>query len=258
MSRYDGAGLVESGVNRRVGSHLAWDGVFNARDLGGIRTAGGIVRRGAVVRSDALDALTARGWRAVLDHGIRTVIDLRHDDERAADVPARPSAIATLTMPVGTFPREDAATWDAFRDGWQLGTPLVYVAHVERFPKVTAAVIRAIADAPPGGVVVHCAAGRDRTGLVTMLLLSLLAANEDDMTADYLASRERLRAMAAHKKMGDAGTKIDRFLEGKGTTLDAAFRDAARAVDMDAWAREGGLDAPTIAKLQTRLLAAGQ
>lgn len=236
-----------------MNSHLAWDGSFNTRDLGGIRARGGTVRRGAVVRSDALDELTEAGWQAVLDHGVRTVIDLRNDDERAAEVPLRPRAITTLTMPVDVI--TDATFWDPFRDGWQFGTPLFYGPHVRRFPSVTAGVIRAIADAPPGGVVIHCAVGRDRTGLVTLLLLSLLEADEDDMVADYLASRERLRAMAIHRKIGDAGVKIDRFLEGKGTTLEAVFREAARAVDAKTWAREGGLDDETVGRLAARLLA---
>ena len=65
-----------------VDRHLDWDGCFNVRDLGGLRTADGRrTRRGAAVRVDGLNRLTATGWAALWAHGVRTVIDLRNDDE---------------------------------------------------------------------------------------------------------------------------------------------------------------------------------
>ena len=61
---------------------LAWDGCFNVRDLGGLETAsGGRTRRGVVVRADNVRRLTAAGWQAALDHGVRRVVDLRFEDE---------------------------------------------------------------------------------------------------------------------------------------------------------------------------------
>src|SRR6185436_14450338 len=63
---------------------LDWDGCVNARDLGGLPTVdGGITRRGVLVRSEAVERLSADGWRALRDHGVRTIIDLREDDERS-------------------------------------------------------------------------------------------------------------------------------------------------------------------------------
>ena len=61
--------------------------------------------------------------------------------------------------------------------------------------------------------------------------------------------------MAAHHKMGDAGVKIDKYLAGKGTTLERVFRDAVRDVDHAAWRRDGVLDDATIARLRQRLVA---
>src|SRR5688500_13118153 len=77
--------------------HLDWEGCFNVRDLGGLPTRDGrVTRRGAVVRADALDGLTAAGWAALVDHGVRTVVDLRNDDERGADAAARPPGLHTV------------------------------------------------------------------------------------------------------------------------------------------------------------------
>src|SRR4029079_12306211 len=62
---------------------LDWEGSFNARDLGGLRTTDGrLTRTGAVVRSAHLDRLSASGWQALHDHGIRTILDLRDENER--------------------------------------------------------------------------------------------------------------------------------------------------------------------------------
>jgi hypothetical protein len=66
--------------------HLDWDGCFNVRDLGGLPTAGDhVTRRGAPVRADSLAGLSAAGWDALRAHGVRTVVDLRNDDEVACD-----------------------------------------------------------------------------------------------------------------------------------------------------------------------------
>ena len=67
---------------------LVWDGCLNVRELGGLPTQdGGETRLGAVVRADSVRLLSDEGWRALIDHGIRTVIDLRGDHERAEDPP---------------------------------------------------------------------------------------------------------------------------------------------------------------------------
>ena len=80
------------------------------RDLGGLRTRdGGEVRRGAIVRADALDRLRADGWAALEAHGVRTVIDLRNDDELGTDVAPRPAGITTLHLPLDGV--EDTEFW---------------------------------------------------------------------------------------------------------------------------------------------------
>ena len=79
--------------------HLDWEGCFNVRDLGGLRTAfssgGRLTRRRCVVRSDAIGRLTAAGRSALHDYGVRTVVDLRNDGEGPDDVASRPAGLAT-------------------------------------------------------------------------------------------------------------------------------------------------------------------
>ena len=71
-------------------------------------------------------------------------------------------------------------------------TKAVYLDFLERFGPNFAAAIRAIADAPPGGVVVHCQGGKDRTGLVVALLLSLAGVSREEIAADYALSERNL------------------------------------------------------------------
>ncbi len=69
----------------------------------------------------------------------------------------------------------------------------VYLVFLEHFAPNVAAAVRAVANAPEGGVVIHCAGGKDRTGLVTAFLLHLAGVGTDEIAKDYALSEERLR-----------------------------------------------------------------
>ena len=69
----------------------------------------------------------------------------------------------------------------------------VYLLFLEHFKANVATAIRAVVNAPEGGVVVHCMGGKDRTGLVTALLLELAGVDDQEIAADYALSEERLR-----------------------------------------------------------------
>ena len=150
---------------------LDWAACGNVRDLGGLPAAdGGRIRRGALVRADSLARLDADGWAALEAHGVRTVIDLRNDDEVGDDDAPRPASITTVRFPLDGM--EDTAFWDQWMHRPEFGTPHYYGPWLERFPDRAGRVLEAIARAEPGGVAYHCVGGRDRTGLVTMLLLT--------------------------------------------------------------------------------------
>lgn len=233
--------------------HLDWDGCFNVRDLGGLGTLDGRETRWRrVVRADALDGLTAAGWAALSAHGIRTVIDLRNDDELGADAAPRPAPVKTMRMPLDAS--EDREFWSAWDSGPQFGTPLYYRRHLERFPERSAAVVAAIARAEPGGVVFHCGGGRDRAGQVTMLLLALVGVAPEVIAADYALSGERLPARYAARGEEDQGPLLAGFLAQRGTT--AADLVIATLADLDVEARllAAGLTSDDLAGLRRRLL----
>jgi len=186
------------------GRVLTWAGCHNVRDLGGLPVGGGrSVRWGATVRADGVDRLTARGWDALVAHGVRTVIDLRNDEELRPDRAPRPGALETVRVPLDGI--EDREFWDVWSAGPTFGTPLYYGPFLERFPERAARVVEAIARARPGGAVYHCSRGRDRTGLVTLALLALLGAEPAAVAADYELSASGVRALSADLGEPDQG-----------------------------------------------------
>jgi len=161
---------------------LAWGNLHNARDLGGLPTARGETISGRFFRTPRLDALDAAGWSDLRAAGVRTIVDLRNDDE-----------IEPLELPSGivrrNHPIEDQ-NHRHFMDRWGrlLNSPIYYSDNLRYWPQRIVAVFRSFAEAPPGGIVFHCAAGRDRTGLVSALLLQLAGVDDDAIVADYLLS----------------------------------------------------------------------
>ncbi len=239
--------------------NLNWEGCFNARDLGGLRTADGReIRRGAVVRSDDLERLTAEGWSALWAHGVRTIIDLRGDHERPlteAGIPAdhapRPADLVTLSMPLEDY--TDTAFWQQWRDTNLWCTPLYYRAFFERYPRRCAEIVGAIAHARPGGILYHCGVGRDRTGIITLLLLSFLGVAPDDILADHELSADRLHARFAALSEEDHAPIIEKLLARESTTMRAVILSTLASLDAAACLRSGGLSDADLAALRARL-----
>jgi hypothetical protein len=234
--------------------HLDWEGCFNARDLGGLRTTDGASTRwGAAVRADALAGLTASGWAALVAHGVRTVVDLRNDDELGDDAASRPGEVTTIHAPLDG--KEDREFWDAWDCGPQFGTPLYYLPHLERMPERSVAALTAIARAGAGGVAFHCGAGRDRAGLVAMLLLALAGVSAHDIAADYALSAPRLGARYAALGEVDEGPLLDAFLAERGTTGEALVVELLGGLDVEGLLRDAGLAADDLDALRRRLVA---
>jgi protein-tyrosine phosphatase len=227
---------VDMAVNRR----LTWEGCINVRDLGGLSTCDGRVTRwGAVVRSDNPSKLTAAGWSALYAHGIRTIISLRTDGqiEDVPDTAPRPSDLTTIQVAV-----EDLAD-AAFVQQWVVsdlwGTPLYYRDALRRWPDRHVAAIAAVARARPGGVLIHCGRGHDRTGIIAMLLLALVGVSPDDIVADYELSLDPRR---------------EELVAREHTSVRDAILATLAWLDIDTYLREGGLSQDDLAAVRTRLL----
>ncbi|GAA5181209.1 hypothetical protein GCM10023322_15290 [Rugosimonospora acidiphila] len=163
---------------------LAWPGLRNARDLGGLSTVDcGRVRHGAVVRADSPHALTTDGIVALRAYGITRIIDLRSADEARM----RPNVLADDPMyrliPF-TDPDDDPA--DELSD--LAGIDELYRCRIAGDARRVVTAVAAVADAPSGAVLVHCQAGQDRTGMLVALLLRVAGVTDDVIAEDYAYS----------------------------------------------------------------------
>jgi protein-tyrosine phosphatase len=195
---------------------LSWEGCVNVRDLGGL----GRVQPGVVVRMEAPTRLTEAGWAAAWAYGVRTVIDLRNHGERPPDEVTRPAGITTVAAPL-----EPAGT--PFYDRWtkidNFGTPLHYPALLTEHPELMVNTLRAIIDAKPGCVVFHCIGGKDRAGLLALMLLVVAGATPEEIIADYLLTYERLRQVFEDLGHGDQLAAVTKFLAARDTTIEASL-----------------------------------
>jgi protein-tyrosine phosphatase len=240
---------------------LTWDGLLNVRDLGGHRTEdGGETRYGAVVRADSLHQLTEDGWQSVVDYGIRTVIDLRMDEEREGDPPAgAPIDLLHISLfddDRAVFEEIDAAA-EAAPDAAS-ATREVYLLFLEHFKANVATAIRAIANAPEGGVVVHCMGGKDRTGLVTALVLALAGVDDEQIAADYALSEERLRPRHelwfAEAETEAERKRLERIAQTPAASIVGVLHELERRYgSVEGYLRTAGVSDDDLARARARL-----
>lgn len=217
---------------------LNWDGCINARDLGGLVTLDGQVTRwGAVARSDHPAKLTTAGWSALYEHGIRTIIRLATDGtpEEIPDTAPRPADLVTIRCAIEDLADDEFVQQWVNTDLWC--TPLYYSDALKRWPERHIAVIKAIAHARPGGVLIHCKRGNDRTGIVTLLLLALLGVAPEDIAADYECSPDADR---------------DLLLAQRQTTSRATILAVLAQLDIEQYLQ--GLSQDDLTALRARLL----
>ncbi len=227
-------------------------------------------------RADNLQSLSRRDVRVLVDElGLETVLDLRTDVEVALEGPGPLSAEPGIRIEHRSlypdsggntdFDIETVRPWQHAHDDMLADEPPVlraYVSYLRRRPDSIVGSLRAIARAD-GSVLVHCAAGKDRTGVVVALALDAAAIPRAEIVADYMASRDRIEAIMArllssptyraeleghdpHRHAPAAGT-MERFFE----IVDERFGGT------DAWLRANGFEPADLDRLRRRLSASG-
>jgi protein tyrosine/serine phosphatase len=187
------------------------EGAVNVRDLGGLEVAGG--RRTAprvLLRSDNLQGLTARDvGRLVDEHGVRVVVDLRTHTEVEREGPGPLASDGRVDIRHRSLYPEAGNRTDVAADGvlpWQdrpldgdpadSATVRAYLGYLRDRPDSIVAALRDVAEAG-GAAVVHCAAGKDRTGVVCALALAAVGVPRDAILADYVATADRIGPILA-------------------------------------------------------------
>jgi protein-tyrosine phosphatase len=203
--------------------HIALPGTFNLRDLGGYPAGGGTIRWRTLLRSDGLHRLDDTGRAALAGLNLRTVIDLRtHEEAELAPsalggaLSARRSHMPVLnTADFNSMPPELSAVYRFMVD--------------ERGPRLAAAIGRlCVPGALPG--LIHCSAGKDRTGLLVALILASIGVGDDVIAADYALSRTYLLAEPT------AAVRQVRASTGLGQRLDLQLMGSPPEIILDALA----------------------
>lgn len=160
--------------------HLQLPGTYNLRDIGGYATADGRVTRWrTLMRGDSLHRLTDEGQATLIKAGLRTVVDLRRDSElaRAPNVFAASANVRYLNVPLLDDPPDASAALPTLAG--------IYARILEEAHAQIRAIFAALAEPEAFPALVHCTAGKDRTGIVVALLLGNSGVATATIAADY-------------------------------------------------------------------------
>ncbi len=232
--------------------HLQWPNCLNVRDLGGLPTSGGRqIAGGALIRSDNLNRLTEAGVNAVRKASVRRIIDVRTPQE----CEAYPSPFASDPLYRNLPLSRPGDIYDP-----TLSIDQDYIVMLDRNPDLLAAAVGAIADAPAGGVVVHCHWGKDRAGNVVALALSLAGVDAESVAADYAVLGDRMRDHVAEQlALIDDPTERNQLAElftARPETMLAVLKHLNdRYGGVEQYLRYGGLSDNQVNALRGRLVS---
>ncbi|GAA4370908.1 tyrosine-protein phosphatase [Agromyces bauzanensis] len=161
-------------------------GTYNFRDVGGLPAVGGRVREGVLFRSDGLHRLGNEGRAQLRRLGVGRVIDLRDENEAAV----MPDDLDGLDVEVLRLPVFEGS--GASQGARGISLDALYHRIVTQHTSVVVGALREIAGASERSVVVHCTAGKDRTGVVVALALSAVGVHRDAVIEDYARTEANL------------------------------------------------------------------
>ncbi len=217
------------------GLRIDLEGALNLRDLGGWPTLDGrSIRRGVAYRCDRLSQLTARDHETLSQLGIVTVIDFRHQAEVTEDPSLLwPSVRQHVEIPMaGKLAQEKTflerafdGELDGIDDDWVFET---YVDMLRDHSDGFATAIRHVVDDAPS--LFHCTAGKDRTGLMAMLLLSVAGVDRELILEDFELSntyRAEPRMAALAPIFAERGLNVEDFRPALGAPRPAMVKTLA-------------------------------
>ena len=194
------------------------EGTLNFRDLGGYPASSGVTRWGLVYRSDKLSALSDADLEHLAGLGLRTVCDFRYDRELDEDPSRLPVGATVVRLAVGSAPGDNPRNLeDMIRAGeitqvTAQSMAVGYLAMLENQAALFGDLIRIVADAEQHPVVIHCTAGKDRTGLGAALILGAAGVADDVIIEDY-ALTDQYRSQ---HRLAEIGPRI----EAQGLKMD--------------------------------------
>jgi protein tyrosine/serine phosphatase len=245
---------------------LPLEGAYNARDLGGLPLGNGrFTRQGVLLRTDTLQELTDADVKWLAELPLRTEVDLRtrYETEREGRGPLDGTDVAYLNFSFiseqAIAPRDENGEI-IVRDRLERQRVDHYLDYLRDAPDQVAGALAALAEPGATPAIFHCAAGKDRTGVLACLLLTLAGVERDAIIADYALSSERVPRIAERlRRLGTYGKGLDDVPDERLRSDPETMRDLLAAIDdnfggVRQWVRDAGLDEATVRRLETLLL----
>lgn len=238
--------------------HVELEGCHNFRDLGGYPThGGGRLRWRVLFRSDALHHLTAADLAKLRGEiGLGHVVDLRSSGEIAID---GRGPLTAESVRIHHLPLFDGAGTASADLGARITLADRYFLMTEHAKGPIARVIQTLAEAETPAVY-HCAAGKDRTGVVSAVLLGLLGVADEIIVADYAATRQNLDAIVARLMASEGYQDMlenlppDTLHAEPETMIALLERVAEKYGSMRGYVREIGVPDEAVARLERRVI----
>lgn len=260
------------------------EGLYNFRDTGGMPlTGGGTTRAGVLFRSDGLGALTDKGLDQLAATDIGVIVDYRTDTERQMSPDKVPTSrpFKEVVLPIlqgATAGAMKAAAEAAMHAADKSASSAAIQKALEQLPDLstlyqgilsegasayaeTARLVAQSTDAEPTAVLIHCTAGKDRTGVGAALLLTAAGAERDAVVADYASSQDNLaKGWSQHmlgmiKSMGVEPTPglVEMATGTPPEAIEAALAWVDQHGGAEAYLKGGGLTDDELAALKARL-----
>lgn len=237
--------------------HIEFERLHNFRDLGGYRTQdGSTVVWGALYRADSLGKLAGTDWERFLELGVRTVIDLRYpwEIEAKGRIP-EPERFTYANHSIEHRPY-DQAEIDPDTDPWRFLADRFAEVAEDGVAEIRAA-IELLAEGP-GPAVFHCTSGKDRTGLIAALVLTLLGVDEEQILADFALTELATARLTADWHTAHPGRTMrwPSYGRAPAEVLSLTLADlATRYGSVDSYlADEVGIGPATAERLRARFL----
>ena len=246
--------------------HLDLEGAYNIRDIGGYATSDGrSTRWQTMLRADSLHKLTPASKRALIEYGVRTVIDLRTTDElqQAPDVLSNSSDVSYIHRNILGDPRESVTSGPPASLVGAKRLLELYTTMLDQRRAVMVETLETLAAPEALPALFHCFAGKDRTGLITALLLGLAGVPAETIAEDYSLSAgylsKRFFDPEAAPEIDASGYTLEQYQMEYCYCAPDLMLETLRYIDeryggIEGYVRDGGLTQEQIDRLRIALL----